>query len=900
MSSTGTITTSLGARYKAYCSNVGRTYIINPSKEQERNYKLLLELQQEAIDALKIDVKLSAVYTAVQTKLRNKAQVLEGNLTKDCGFVMVRRSRSRPRVLGRRSVRLRGGRVGGCRLQLSPTTSRGSLRPARTAGARSRAPSLQPADSPLPLTRPLSLSPTQGLEFREPSLLLNAKCDARVLPGMVFNVAVGLDNLEASDVKDAKAKKYALFLADTVLIGESGAPEVLTSRAPKAWKEVSYYLNEEDEAEETSKPSKKGKGNVEILQSRTRGKDHAKKHVETSEALNGHQQELEEKMREEAIERLRNGSNRGTGSSAVQETQVAYRDPSQFPSASSSGSTLRTNQTFVDQKQEAVLIPVFGRLVPFHVSTIKSVSKHEEGAWTFLRINFVAPGVAGAASQQLPKEAGKDAHYIREVTLKAKVATNLNTTFRLIKELRKRVQMREKQVALEADLVTQEALQLIRTGKVHRLRDVHVRPNLGGKKAAGTLELHVNGLRFQAPRGEKLDLIFTNIKLAFFQPAEKEIMVLLHFHLHNPIMIGKKKTKDVQFYVEVMEASYALDNARRSGYDPDELEEEQRERALRNRMNQEFSNFSKKIEDQAKELEFDIPYRELGFYGVPPHNKSSSFIMPAVNALVELTEPPWFVMPLSDIEIAHFERVVYGLKNFDLVLVFKDFAQKPVHVNAINTEHLDALKTWLDSCNIKFYEGTANLNWNSIMKHINDTGVEGFYEDGGWKFLNMQGSSDEDEEDPEDAESDFEPEGSGEEEEESDDDDDDDFDSEDDSEASGRVDGACQSHHVRIAPETRPARVCSGCSHSGCSRRRPMLAAARSLPSALLSRAPRPPLVTRLAPRLLRALALPKTRSAATRARGRTGMRPRRRPIRTVCCILGSSGQEPQRAQRSV
>lgn len=62
--------------------------------------------------------------------------------------------------------------------------------------------------------------------------------------------------------------------------------------------------------------------------------------------------------------------------------------------------------------------------------------------------------------------------------------------------------------------------------------------------------------------------------------------MLVHFHLHNPIMMGKKKTKDVQFYVEVMEASYSLDNHRRSGYDPDELEEEQRERALRNRMNQ--------------------------------------------------------------------------------------------------------------------------------------------------------------------------------------------------------------------------------------------------------------------------------------------------------------------------
>ena len=99
--------------------------------------------------------------------------------------------------------------------------------------------------------------------------------------------------------------------------------------------------------------------------------------------------------------------------------------------------------------------------------------------------------------------------------------------------------------------------------------------------------------------------------------------MIMHFHLHHPIMIGKKKTKDVQFYVEVMEASYSLDQTRRSGYDPDELEEEQRERAMRVRMNQEFQNFVKKIEEQAKDLEFDIPYRDLGFYGVPNKSKAA-------------------------------------------------------------------------------------------------------------------------------------------------------------------------------------------------------------------------------------------------------------------------------------
>ena len=59
----------------------------------------------------------------------------------------------------------------------------------------------------------------------------------------------------------------------------------------------------------------------------------------------------------------------------------------------------------------------------------------------------------------------------------------------------------------------------------------------------------------------------------------------------------------------------------------------ERQRALRNRYNQEFHNFTKKVEEAAKNLEFDIPYRELGFYGQP--NKSINLMMPCVNALVD-------------------------------------------------------------------------------------------------------------------------------------------------------------------------------------------------------------------------------------------------------------------------
>lgn len=75
---------------------------------------------------------------------------------------------------------------------------------------------------------------------------------------------------------------------------------------------------------------------------------------------------------------------------------------------------------------------------------------------------------------------------------------------------------------------------------------------------------------------------------------------MLHFHLHNDIMVGKRKIKDIQFYTEVMEASQAVggNNRRQSRWgDAEEIEDEQRERELKNRLNQEFKAFVKKLEE---------------------------------------------------------------------------------------------------------------------------------------------------------------------------------------------------------------------------------------------------------------------------------------------------------------
>eukprot|EP00957_Ditylum_brightwellii_P111142 8474740-Ditylum_brightwellii.AAC.1 len=221
-----------------------------------------------------------------------------------------------------------------------------------------------------------------------------------------------------------------------------------------------------------------------------------------------------------------------------------------------------------------------------------------------------------------------------------------------------------------------------------------MRPVFAGRKTQGNLEAHSNGLRFISMRGEIVDIMYPNIKHAIFQPCENEIMVLVHFHLRHPIMLGKKKQQDIQFFTEVIDASQTVDAGRRSMYDPDEMDDEQRERQLRRKLNEAFKEFCRKVENVAKKngfsLEFDIPYRDLGFNGNP--HKEMVFIQPTLNCLVNLTETPFFVVNLSDVDHVHFERVTFMSKAFDIVLINKDFSKQPWRVDMIPNDDKESIQ----------------------------------------------------------------------------------------------------------------------------------------------------------------------------------------------------------------
>ncbi|XP_066591471.1 FACT complex subunit spt16 isoform X2 [Prorops nasuta] len=595
-----------------------------------------------------------------------------------------------------------------------------------------------------------------GIEFRESSLLLGPKTHAIVKKGMVFNVNVGLANLSNSEATDKEGKTYALFIGDTVIVNE-GQPSTILTISKKKVKNIGIYVKDEEEDEEEEsgkenepKPEILGRGKrTAVIESKLRT-EHS-----SEEKRKQHQKELAQQLNEIAKARLAQQSG-GKEQEKIRKSTVSYKSLSHMPREAE----VKELKLYVDKRYETVILPIFGIPVPFHISTIKNISQSVEGDYTYLRINFFHPGATMGRNEggTYPQP---DATFVKEVTYRSTntkepgeisaPSSNLNTAFRLIKEVQKKFKNREAEEREKEDLVKQDTLILSQNKGNPKLKDLYIRPNIVTKRMTGGLEAHSNGFRYTSVRGDKVDILYNNIKNAFFQPCDGEMIILLHFHLKHAIMFGKKKHVDVQFYTEVGEITTDLGKHQHM-HDRDDLAAEQSERELRHKLKTAFKSFCEKVESMTKqEIEFDTPFRELGFPGAP--YRSTVLLQPTSGCLVNLTEWPPFVTTLEDVELVHFERVQFHLKNFDMIFVFKDYHKKVSMVNAIPMNMLDHVKEWLNSCDIRYSEGVQSLNWTKIMKTITDD-PEGFFDSGGWTFLDPESDAEneelEDEEEEED------------------------------------------------------------------------------------------------------------------------------------------------------
>ncbi|CAH8611311.1 unnamed protein product [Schistosoma haematobium] len=730
----GIIICSLGVRYQSYCSNVIRSLMVNPTDEQSANYTYLHDLFDWCIEQIKPGVKISDFCQAIANKVSTERPKLAENLLRNYGFVT-------------------------------------------------------------------------GIEFRDSNLLLSPKSASTFRRGMTLNFNLGFQNLINSLGKSQAEKNYALWLGDVLAVGVGNTGEnlVYTLTAKRRPKSISLYIKDEEEEEDDE-----GEEDEEEETRNVGKRDTSSRHPQSARSTNGTSavaiskkqsipngdgsvganaaQELlgrghrraiiEQKTRNEQTaeekrmsrrrdlfqELVTSSTNRLTGLKTdtnldtKMKSSIAYKGAGQMPKEDD----VRKLRLFVDKKYETVILPIFGLPTPFHISTIKNVSTSIEADYTYLRINFHHPGaLVGAkdtASFQSPEST-----YVKEMTYRASnvrrhgevsiPSTNLNNAYRIIKEVLKRFRSREAEEKERANLVEQDDLVVDHAKGSFRLKDLYIRPNVASKRIT---EAHSNGFRFTSVRGDQVDILYNNIKHAFYQPCDGEMIILLHFHLKNAIMYGKKKHTDIQFYTEVGELTTDLSKTHSRMQDRDDLEAEQREREMREQIKMAFRSFVDRSENLARryDLEFETPFRELGFHGCP--FRSTVLLMPTSSALISVVELPAFVVTLDEVEFVMLERVSLSIRTFDMVFVFKDYHKKPAMINSIPSTALELVKEWLLSCDIFYAEASKSLNWPKLMKTILDD-PEGFVEQGGWSFISPDEDDDEDEEDTEDEDENYAP-----------------------------------------------------------------------------------------------------------------------------------------------
>ena len=239
-----------------------------------------------------------------------------------------------------------------------------------------------------------------------------------------------------------------------------------------------------------------------------------------------------------------------------------YASPAVYPS------DVGATRIYVDAEHDAVFLPLNGIPTPFAIKCIKNVTLTDsDGAGeTILKFDFYIPPKTAAATA--PKEcapamvqvlhdlhilgagaeAARDVAWVKVLSFRARNGENLRNVERIVKAIQKRMRAKVRDDRELLDIVQQAPLAV--SARKVSLTDLEMRPNLAGRKTTGACEIHKNGIRFRSNRGEKLDVLFKNMKHAVFQPCgSSNSDVTIHIQFHQPLMMGKKKRTCVRLVV---------------------------------------------------------------------------------------------------------------------------------------------------------------------------------------------------------------------------------------------------------------------------------------------------------------------------------------------------------------
>ena len=527
------------------------------------------------------------------------------------------------------------------------------------------------------------------MEFKEVNLIINEKNENKLVDGMAIALVFSFNNLAID------GKNFAIQLADTVLIASK--PEILTNSISRDYEQISYSLELEPSTnKENDRPNNKQKQAVKTAEKKvdkpqkstastmsaststttgvTLGRTRSSRlegNVSTTtinESVNSslaqHQKELIEKKLEEFKKRLETDNfeslEEKTRTVNIEDLQC-YKSIKEYPKE------LKSKEIFIDNKRYSILFPLENSHFPIHISLIKTVSKFVDNPYMYLRFNLYHPHEKFLPKELIfPQESPE--FYFKELCFKSTDHYKMNNILKSVKELQKNFKIKGQ--VLETDETPEN--QTLKSQVLTKLSDIKFRPTITGRKTIGTLEMHENGFKFFSTKSETVEIFFNQIKQAFFQPChhptDSDYIIVIHFHCKTPVKVQNKLYDDVQVFIEA--AGNAKDigrNARGDSDEDDEDDEYERRKVMK--LNREFEEFVKAVEKHSKgKLTFDIPFKELGFTGMP--FKGLVFLQPTVRYLVNLVEKPFFVLNLDEVDFVSFERISV---RFYIYLIYLSF-----------------------------------------------------------------------------------------------------------------------------------------------------------------------------------------------------------------------------------
>jgi len=82
----GVIIAAMGLRYKSYCSQIARTFMVDPNKSQEANYKFLLSVHSLIMKEIREGAVVKDVYNKALSLVKSKKPELEKHFLKNIGY----------------------------------------------------------------------------------------------------------------------------------------------------------------------------------------------------------------------------------------------------------------------------------------------------------------------------------------------------------------------------------------------------------------------------------------------------------------------------------------------------------------------------------------------------------------------------------------------------------------------------------------------------------------------------------------------------------------------------------------------------------------------------------------------------------------------------------------------